>query len=116
MGDMTKNFSRKEFACKCGCGLDDVNPLLPKLLQQIRDHFDKPIRIVSGLRCELRNKKVGGAKKSQHLYGNAADIQVKDFPPHVVAAYANSIMTGWGGIKAYPTFTHVDVRQNIWRG
>lgn len=116
MGDLTKNFSRAEFACKCGCGKADINYILVSVLQEIRDHFDKPIKVVSGLRCAKRNAQVGGAKHSQHLLGNAADIVIDGVKPKEVAACAATLMTGWGGIKAYPTFTHVDVRQNIWRG
>jgi len=116
MGDMTKNFSRAEFACKCGCGKDNINYTLVSLLQEIRDHFDKPIKVVSGVRCEKRNERVGGAKKSQHLLGNAADIVIDGVKPREVAAIANTFMPGWGGIKAYPRFTHVDVRPGVWRG
>ena len=35
-----------------------------------------------------KNKAVGGATYSQHLYGTAADITVKGVKPSVVAAYA----------------------------
>ena len=37
-----------------------------------------PIIINSGFRCEAVNHKVGGANKSQHLIGQAADIRPKD--------------------------------------
>ena len=116
MGDMTKNFSRAEFACKCGCGLDNIDPRLVELLQAIRDFFNRPVRVVSGLRCPARNAKVGGAKRSKHLTGEAADIQVADVAPRAVADYAATHMRGWGGIKAYPSFTHIDIRQTLWRG
>jgi zinc D-Ala-D-Ala carboxypeptidase len=36
---------------------------------------NKPVRIVSGCRCTQRNKDVGGARSSQHLFGAASDIQ-----------------------------------------
>ena len=116
MGDLTKNFSRQEFACKCGCGKADINYILVSVLQEIRDHFGQPIKIASGLRCEKRNQQVKGAKKSQHLLGNAADIVIDGVQPRDIAAFANTLMPGWGGIKAYPRFTHVDVRPGVWRG
>ena len=116
MGDLTNNFSRAEFACKCGCGKDDINPTLVSLLQEIRDHFDQPVKIVSGVRCPQRNNRVGGARKSQHLLGNAADIVIDGIKPKDVAAIANTFMTHFGGIKAYPRFTHIDVRPGVWRG
>ena len=32
MGDLTKNFSRSEFACKCGCGFDDIDLVLQSVI------------------------------------------------------------------------------------
>lgn len=116
MGDMSKNFSRSEFACKCGCGLDTINPLLVQYLQMIRDHFDAPVTVNSGLRCPKYNKRVNGAKESQHKLGKAADISVQGVKPRLVAKYADTLLHNWGGVKAYPTFTHVDVRSGYWRG
>ena len=116
MGDMTENFSRAEFDCKDQCGLNLTKPALVAVLQTIRDHFDVPVKIVSGTRCEKHNRKVGGAKKSQHLLGTAADIQVSGISPGEVARFAKSLMKGYGGVKAYATFTHVDTRANMWRG
>lgn len=78
MGDLTENFSKKEFACKCGCGFDDINPELVSKLQEIRDHFENPIIISSGCRCEIHNKSQGGAPASAHLKGLAADILCSD--------------------------------------
>lgn len=46
------------------------------ILQPLRDHIGKPITISSGYRSKKLNKKIGGAKKSQHLHGLAADIHV----------------------------------------
>ena len=37
-----------------------------------------PIIINSGFRCEAVNRKVGGVRNSQHLVGQAADIQPQD--------------------------------------
>lgn len=115
MGDMTRNFSRSEFRCKC-CEADNINMMLVQILQAVRDHFGVPVTISSGVRCAKRNAKVGGAKRSQHLLGNAADIQVAGVKPKTVAAFAASLMPGWGGVKAYTNFCHVDIRPGLWRG
>ena len=70
MGDMTKNFSRAEFACKCGCGLCNPDPELVKKLEKFRTLCgNKPMNINSACRCEKHNKAVGGSTKSQHLMG-----------------------------------------------
>lgn len=44
------------------------------VLQPLRDSYQKPIKISSGYRCPLLNKAVGGVSASQHLKGEAADI------------------------------------------
>ncbi|NCC96616.1 MAG: serine/threonine protein kinase, partial [Synergistales bacterium] len=60
MDKLSKNFNRKEFACKCGCGHDNVSPVLVNLLQELRDHLDRAVHVHSGCRCEAHNKAVGG--------------------------------------------------------
>lgn len=53
---------------------ENLTMLVDKLLDPIREAWGKPIRVNSGFRGELLNKAVGGAKTSQHLFGEAADI------------------------------------------
>ena len=106
---LSKYFKREEFACECGCGFDTVDAETIGVLDQVREHFDSPVVINSGCRCAAHNKYIGGAKKSQHVFGRAADIVVKGVSPSVVANYIETIMTG-GGIGRYETFTHIDTR------
>lgn len=47
-------------------------------LQALRDAFGAPIEVPSGYRCPDHNRNVGGAKSSQHVKGNAADIRAED--------------------------------------
>ena len=110
-GRLSPHFTREEFACNhCGqLPYDPPQPLLD-LLESVRTHFNAPTIVLSGYRCETHNKNVGGAKKSKHLKGIAADIAVKDVHPHLVHAYLAKILKGKGGLGKYPTFTHVDVR------
>ena len=91
---------------------------LVRVLQDIRDHFNRPVAITSAYRTVTHNKKVGGSPKSQHLYGMAADIQVKDTPPEFVAQYAETLLPNTGSIGLYPKksgrakgWVHVDVRK-----
>lgn len=42
----------------------------------MREWYGKPIIVNSGYRCEALNKAIGGAKSSQHMLGEAADITV----------------------------------------
>ena len=110
MGDLTRNFSRSEFTCRCGCGYDDISPALVALLQDIRDYFDAPVTVTSGCRCREHNEASGGATRSQHLYGTAADIKVYDVSPRAVYDFIDLVYPTTGGLHAYESFTHVDVR------
>lgn len=112
MGDLTKNFSRKEFACRCGCGFDHISLQLVEELQDVRDHFNAPIIINSACRCEGHNAKVGGAKGSKHKLGIAADIVVKGVLPKEVHKYLIEKHKDRYGIGRYNTFTHLDVRDS----
>jgi len=107
---ISPHFSRSEFACGCGCGFDTVDYELLNLLEAIRIHFDSPLIVNSGARCEQWNKKIGGYPKSQHLKAKAADIVVHGVPSSEVAAFAEAVLGERGGIGRYETFTHVDVR------
>lgn len=120
---VSKNFKVNEFSChgKGCCSSTLIDAELVDILQKIRDHFAKPVHIVSGYRCEKHNKAVGGATKSRHLYGMAADIKVEGVAPLEVAKYAESI--GVKGIGLYETsndgyFVHIDIRDTkaFWYG
>ena len=54
--------------------LEYIKKLATSVLQPIRDAFGSSIIIDSGFRSKELNKKVGGAQRSDHLYGAAVDI------------------------------------------
>lgn len=119
MGKISEHFHRSEFACKCGCGFDTVDADLLKILESVRAHFDAPVTINSSCRCRIHNQMIGGSENSQHLFGRAADIVVKNKSPKEVIEFLESFMKGIGGIGSYETFTHVDTRTNgpaRWQG
>ena len=64
------------------------------ILEEVRQHFMKPVTITSGCRCANHNYRIGGAKDSQHIYGRAADIQVKDTPPEKVYEFIDGRFQG----------------------
>lgn len=105
----TAHFQESEFACRC-CGETKPNSELMAVLQMVRIHFNKPVIITSSYRCPKHNKAVGGADKSKHLEGIAADIQVKEIDPSEVHHFLCSIFPNHYGIGSYNTFTHIDVR------
>lgn len=105
---ISEHFARSEFACKCHCGFNTVDAQLLEYLEKIRTHFNAPVTVNSGCRCPGYNKGIGGAKKSQHMFGRAADITVAGVAPVHVADYAESI--GVPGVGRYKNFTHIDSR------
>ena len=115
---LTKNFRLSEFKCKDGTDVpDDLREnvqLLCDNLQVLRDHIGKPIRVISGYRSPKYNRRIGGAKRSQHMLAKAADIKVTGMSPsEVKAEIVKLIKEGKmmsGGIGLYTTFTHYDVR------
>lgn len=119
MTALSEHFDSKEFACHC-CGKQVTHPKLVNLLEQIRSEIGgKSIKILSGYRCFEHNQKVEGKPRSQHLLGNAADIQVDGMTPKEVQTFLNTHFdTRIGGMGQYATFTHVDVRDGYarWKG
>ena len=47
-----------------------------KILEPVRNHFQKPVRINSGYRGPALNSAVGGSSKSQHCNGEAVDFEI----------------------------------------
>lgn len=103
----SEHFQSKEFECRC-CHHTKMNQRLINKLEQLRSALGKPIIITSGYRCPKHNKNVGGAKHSQHMNGNAADIRIKGFKAEEVIRAAKAC--GFSFIKIYPSWVHVDIR------
>ena len=123
---LTKNFSKSEFECKCGCVMpDNVLENVKKLAEQlqiIRDYVQEPIIINSAYRCLRHNKMIGSNDRSQHPKGKAADIVILGFTPDETASVIENMLTNEtlpsfyiGGLGRYNTFTHVDIRDNYAR-
>ncbi len=56
----------------------NLTALVGNVLDPLREWYGKPIYVNSGYRCPALNKAVGGVASSQHLTGQAADIDVND--------------------------------------
>ena len=50
--------------------------LCEKVLQPLRDHFDRPVTITSGYRSPELCVAIGSTIKSQHAKGQAADFEI----------------------------------------
>ena len=104
------NFKVVEFACHDGSDLIKIDSDLVLFLQDIRDHFSAPVNIHSAYRTKEYNKEIGGASRSQHIYGKAADIDVKGATPLDVAQFAevDTVL----GIGLYDWGCHIDTRKS----
>ena len=88
-----------------------VKPEVVQGLEGISQAVGYQLQVTSGYRSPEYNASVGGARRSQHMEGNATDIvqtglteqQRKDF---IQAAIDN----GFTAIGVYNTFTHIDIR------
>lgn len=120
---LSKNFCAYEFACNDKSDKFLVSTQLVEVLQQVRDHFGKPVQINSAYRSPAYNVSVGGSSRSQHCLGTAADICIKGVDPIRIALYVASLpyFKSHGGIGYYSRahvtggFVHVDVRANVSR-
>ncbi len=107
MGDLTTNFNRSEFACKCGCGKDDIKEELVIKIQLIRDQLGRSIRINSGIRCEQHNANTKASPSSSHIDGWAADLGYSGSAERYGLLKAAIEVFDRVGIAK--TFIHVDV-------
>lgn len=57
-----------------------LTALVDNVLDPARAALGAPVNVTSGYRCKRLNKAVGGARNSQHLKGQAADITCKYNP------------------------------------
>ena len=109
--DTVKYFTPGEFDCKCGCGCDtQVDPRLLRLADTVREHFDAPCIVSSGIRCEKHNKAVGGAANSRHLQGKAMDFCIKGITAVTTLAYVQSLPGVRYAYAIDKNYVHMDVK------
>ncbi|MEP7262998.1 MAG: D-Ala-D-Ala carboxypeptidase family metallohydrolase [Bacteroidota bacterium] len=54
--------------------IENLRLLCKHILQPLRDELKISVNVSSGYRCQRLNAMIGGAMRSQHLTGQAADI------------------------------------------
>lgn len=110
---ITRNFTLREISCNCGrnnCNAKSVNGVAVERLQKLRDLFDKPMVITSGVRCTYWNSAVGGKPHSLHLDGKAFDIYVPNSGDRFLIVYL-AMSVGFTGIGVAENFVHIDIRE-----
>ena len=110
MGDLTANFNLEEYACKCGCGRDDIKDHLAAKVQSVRDILGRPISINSGIRCRAHNDVINATPTSSHVEGWAADLGYAGSRERFELLAAVTQVFDRIGIAR--TFIHVDVDPN----
>lgn len=91
--NLSQNFNLDEL-CRSqiaiDCGIDNtpdsdavvanLKLLCEKVLQPIRDHYGRPVKVNSGYRSEEINTLARGSRVSDHILGFAADIEIPGVP------------------------------------
>jgi hypothetical protein len=97
--NLSPNFSLKELTTSevaTRNGLDNtpdektianLKTLVETILQPLRDHYGKSVRVSSGYRSPEVNSFVGGSKTSDHCKGQAADIEISGVANGDLAKY-----------------------------
>ena len=122
MGDLSKHFSRREFACRCKICFKSsdatVDIGLVEMLEAVRRHFGQVVIVTSGMRCMKHNAAVGGKSTSYHMLGRAADNKVRFVKPQKVYEWLDQEYPDSAGLGSYDKFTHVDSRAKVsrWQG
>ena len=115
----SQHLSWSELACKDGTPY----PLqwrstravtLASAFERVRlEMGDSPLVVLSAYRTPEHNRRIGGAKRSQHIEGRALDLR----PPRgmVTLAFFRQVReivadTDIRGLGLYPTFLHIDIR------
>lgn len=123
MGDISKNFSYREFeksdtairlgidnTIKDGVIKDNLKELVLNVLQPLRDALGQPLFINSGYRCLKVNEAVGGVPTSQHVLGQASDVGCSD--PYALAKLAKWMRLDYDQCILYPSFVHFSYRKD----
>ena len=109
---LSAHFARSEFECRDRTR----HPICVRLilaLESIRAGFETPVIVTSGYRSENYNRRVGGAERSLHLTGQAADIQLEGVSPLEVWEFVETseeINSELIGLGLYRSWVHIDTR------
>jgi len=122
---VSAHFSLGEFACHAR-KYDHVRvaPALVELLEALRLKCGgKPVYVNSGHRPKAYNASIGGAGRSYHIDGCAADIHLPALTVESAYAKAHKLVGNTGGVGKYPRrdsgwWIHVDTRgtKSRWTG
>ena len=82
------------------CHIMRLRNLAVRCLEPTRQRFNLPLLVTSGYRCEPLNRLVGGVDNSQHMTGEAADIQVpRKYWPFCVTTQEQMALILWDWMR-----------------
>jgi uncharacterized protein YcbK (DUF882 family) len=113
MGATGPHFSEIELACH-HCGVNECKQSLVDALEAFRAIVGKPVIVSSAYRCPQHNAEAGGAGRSEHVEGLAADIRVVGMTATQLEGLARKIQAIRGiGRNDHAQYIHVDVRPTL---
>jgi len=111
-------FIRESMTCECGCGFDVLDYQLKIEMEDCLFEFvkrypdsDIQIKVTGGNRCAKHNKDVGGADKSQHIFGKALDFRITNISIEELFSYMVERHSTCYGIGRYTNRIHFDIRE-----
>jgi hypothetical protein len=110
---MSKFFKSSETECKCGCGQNNLDPLVLSIADAARNIAGLPFVVTSAARCKIHNSNVGGVDSSSHLSSDnqfcyAIDLKAEDSYSRFKIVNA-LILCGVVRIGIAKTFIHFDI-------
>ena len=83
---------------------------LVRLADMVRQHFDAPATVSSGVRCQAHNDELpGSVPNSYHLRGKAMDFCVRGVPGATLLAYVKTLPVHYAYQIGNSDFVHMDV-------
>lgn len=110
--NLSNNFQVSEFVDDSNSNYARISPELVETLQKIRDQAGA-INIKSGYRHPALNTEVGGASRSRHLSGEAAEIYSNTLAPLELAEIALQQIGCEIGIGLGSDYIGIDVRGSL---
>ena len=101
-------FTREEFACRCGCGRNEIPDEFIHDLDKLREGCGFPLVVNSGWRCENHPKEAVKVRPGEHNRA-AADLRAKN-GRQLYVIQEQAFALGFNGIAAGDGFVHVDRR------
>lgn len=122
MGDVSKNFNRADFVCRCiDCRALPNSPATKQSVidgvQSLRDSMGKPLVVTRGVSCAKHNEAVGGATDSRHLAFHADGVDLAIDGPEEAYQIVDIAMKQrfFTTIRVYPHHVHLDARPSLFK-